>query len=646
MTTQPLRSAGRQGTLNAEGAPPPPRDPAAAPSLPGLTGRRVVQVGILLAVVQALLRLLWGLGSYFTQDDFVFYSLAATQPFDLDYLFQDRGNHLMPGVQALVWVLNDWAPLNHTVAVGAVVAFQVLANLAVLAMLFEAFGRRTAVLAPFSVYLWSALTLPAFLWWAASLNAVPLQLGLALAMLCHLRWMRTRRWPWVLGTLASVLLGLLFFQKAVLALPLLFGLTWVLERGSAPIHDLLRVLRRHLAVWIPLTALVVAWMALYLHLVNSSFTARQASAGVGADLTVDSLAYAVAPSLVGGPWSWSSAVTFLGYAPTPPPLLALFSWAALIAFAIVGLVVRRGFGRMLVVVAGYVAADIVLILWGRAGAFGAAVGLELRYFADASLVLCFALGFALMQSRVEADAWTSYARPVLSFVSTHSWQVKLVSVSVLVLWIVSALWSSLALATDWRTQPARTYIENARRSLAEADPDTVLLNEPVPLGVVLGWFTPYNGTEYVFAPLRDKPKFGKQTERLLTINAEGLIREAQVSGVRSRVGPLAGCGWAVNSANQKVARIPLEQAVFPWGWTVKLAYLAGKDTPVTFALDDSEPVTIQLREGLHDLYFPYIGEGRIVTMSGVDRGAAVCVDRIDVGNRVVDPRDEPFTPDG
>ncbi len=647
MTTQSLSGTrpppAGVGDLTAPAREPAPRRRADPPSL---GGSLVVRVGIILAVLQALLRLLWGLGSYFTQDDFVFYSLAATQPFDLDYLIQDRGNHLMPAVQALVWILNDWAPLNHTAAVLAVTFIQLLANLAVLAMLIEAFGKRTAVLAPYSVYLWSALTLPAFLWWAASLNAVPLQLGLALAMLCHLRWLRTRRWGWILGTLGSVLLALVFFQKAVLALPLLFGLTWVLERRGTPLRDLFGVLRRHLAVWIPLSALVVSWMALYLNRVDSSFNAVRPTAGVGADLTVDSLAYAVAPSLVGGPWYWSSSADFLGYAPAPPPLLALFSWAALIAFTVAGLLLRRGFGRMLLVVTGYLAADIALILWGRAGAFGSGVGLELRYFADASLILAFALGFALMPARVEQEPWTRHAQPARAWLTSHPWQVRLASAVVLLVWTVSAVWSSLGLATAWRTQPARAYIENAKQSLAEADPETVLLNEPVPISVVLGWFAPYNGTQYVFAPLTDKPTFGTQTEKLLTINGDGLIREAQVSGVRSETGPLAGCGWAVNSTTQRVTRIPMEKGVFPWGWTVKIAYLAGKDTALTFALDDSEEVTVQLRKGLHDLYFPYVGEGRTVTIGGVDRGAAVCVDRIDIGNRIVDPGDEPLSPNG
>ncbi len=70
-----------------------------------------------------------------------------------------------------------------------------------------------------------------------------------------------------------------------------------------------------------------------------------------------------------------------------------------------------------------------------------------------------------------------------------------------------AVWSSIGLAQAWRSNEAREYIETAKDQLAALPRETQLLDEPVPGAVVLGWFSPYNGTSYVLGPLHDRPEF-------------------------------------------------------------------------------------------------------------------------------------------
>ncbi len=608
-----------------------------------LAPRTVWRVGLGLVILQAVLRLLMGLGAYFTQDDFVFYTLGASEPFDLAYLFQDRGNHLMPAGQAIVWPLANYLPLEHGPAVLVMVLVQLLASLAVLGLLRELFGRRTAILAPLSFYLFGALTLPAFLWWAASLNSIGLQLGMALAIRCHVRWLRNRRWRAALGTCLATLLGLAFFEKAVLIVPLLFGLTWVLEREHGAIRDLWRVFRRHWVLWVALLAEVGAWIGLYLHQVSTEYAAGPTT-GVAADLVLDSVALGVVPATSSGPWAWTPAVSLLGYAPAPPTLLLLASWVGLVLFGALSLACRRGMGRMWVVAAGYLAADIALLVWGRAGAFGAGVALEYRYYADFSLVLALLIGYALLPVRGETEAWRAESAGLRAWLRRNADTSRAIGWVVLVLWCVGAVWSSIVLAEAWRTNDARVYIETAKRELASLPRETQLLDEPVPGAVVLAWFTPYNGTSYVLRPLQDRPEFVQSVTELWTITPKGRVVPGEVVGIRSKPGPNSGCGWAVTNGTTS---IPLDRPVFEWNWTVKVGYLAGADTVATFTLGDTS-VEVPLTRGLHDVYFALADVGSTIEVSVETPGVGVCIDRIDVGNRqaAADPDAVGLSPPG
>lgn len=615
--------------------------PAADAGGPGaswlvLPPRRVWRWGLVLVLGQAVLRMMLGLGAYFTQDDFVFYSKGALEPFSWAFLFQDRGDHLMPAVQAVTWVLARVAPLDHPTAIAVSALLQLLASLAVLGALREAFGLRTGILAPLSFYLFSTLTLPAFLWWAASLNALGMQLGMALAVWCHLRWIRTRRVGWIAGTAVSTALGLLFFEKAVLILPFLVGVTWVVERSAGPVRDLGRTLLRHLLAWVPLTLIVVGWAVLYKRQVNTEY-AVPSTWSTGSDLVVDATSHGILPAIFGGPWSWTTTSVFLGYAPNPPSGWVLASWAGLLALAGLTLLLRRGMARMMIITVGYLAADLALLVWGRSGAVGPGVGMEFRYYADAALVIALLIGYGFMPLRDERDPWRPESEKALAWVRAHADLVRGAAWLCLIGWLVGAMWSTLGLGVAWRASLARPYIETAKAQLATLPRDAVMLSQPVPGFVALGWFVPYNGTAYVFAPLHNRPKFGDQTDQLRVINDDGTIHDATVTGVRSPVGPNPGCGWPVSG---QPLWIPLEVPTYPWDWTVKIAYLAGADTDVVVRLGDGS-ATVHLSKGLHDVYFPLVGGGSGVLAEVKSPGVGVCIDRVDVGNRTPGPTTAP-----
>ncbi|MFZ5871519.1 MAG: hypothetical protein ACOYXW_13475, partial [Actinomycetota bacterium] len=142
-----------------------------------------------LVVVQLVLRG-WALaGAWFWQDDFVYTHLARTLP-AWDFVFSDYHGHLQPGQFLLVRALARAAPLEWAPHAAVLLGLQLVADLLFLALLVELFGRRRAVLLPFSVFLFSPLTVPSLLWFAAAVQWLPLTILSTVLLLLHVRMQR------------------------------------------------------------------------------------------------------------------------------------------------------------------------------------------------------------------------------------------------------------------------------------------------------------------------------------------------------------------------------------------------------------------------------------------------------------------------
>jgi hypothetical protein len=495
------------------------------------------------------------------------------------------------------------------------------------------FGARKAVLLPLAFFLFTPLTLDAFLWWAAALNHLPLQLGLVISIFAHVKYVREARLRWLLAAFGSLLLTLTFFEKAVLIPPYLFVFTLLYFCDGPARSRLLDTVRDHWRLWLGYTVICAAYIALYLSRVTFAFDSSPDAPSV-AQLTGRVVGTTFVPGLFGGPWEWLS-IGFSGGASAPPEWAKWLSWELLIVVFVGTVLVRRGALRAWGLLGAYLAVDIGLLAVGRLAWIGPIIGQSYRYVADAAVPATITIALVALPLVGERSPLTRIGEAAQGWVRRRPAMPVLAAAVLANAFILSATYTTQTYSQLWQDNPARPYLDNARRTMAEAPPGTVLLDEPVPQDVLNGLFNPHNGTSHVFAPVLDRPPFGKSTDNIWVFNPQGELVPGMVGGIDSKPGPLVNCGYAVTDAG--MTRIPLDASVYSWPWTVHIAYLAGARTPATIELGEAKQ-RVRLKKGLNDIYLQLPGGASSVWIGDLADGAGVCVDKVTVGLR--HPKDE------
>jgi hypothetical protein len=586
-----------------------------------------------LLIGQALWRAWIALRGYFSYDDYSFAANAARSSLTPSYLFREHDGHLMPGGFLLTWLTDKVAPLNYTLVVLIDLGIQALAGWLMFKLLVMIFGPRKSILLPLALFLFTPLTLDAFLWWAAALNYLPLQLGMILAIYGHVKYVRTGEWGWLVGAIAGILFALAFFEKGLLIPIYLVGLTLAVLRGQDGQNGWTLLLRR----W-PATAtyavLSVAYLAFYRAHVSFGFTYSPDA------LTVSQLAGRVVgttfiPGMFGGPWRWLPIGNSGGVA-APPELLRWASWELFVVLVLASVLLRRHAAKAWALLAAYLAADIALLAVGRGSAIGPVSGQAYRFVADAAVPLSLTVAFLLIPQADELAPLTRVGEVIRHVVTRRRWVPVIAGALVINAFAMSAIYTTQRYSELSAGNPSRPYMSNARASLAALPSGTVLLDGPV-AGNVLSFLSyPDNLSSHVFAPFRDRPGWGKQTDALWVSDKTGTYVPGEVRGVDAKKGPLANCGYA--ATHTRVARIPLDLPVYQRDWIVHIGYLAGANTPAVVEIGGTR-VDVQLHKGLYDLYFPIRAGGDQVTIQIETPGAGVCVDKITVG------RDQPIDAD-
>ncbi|MEJ7633455.1 hypothetical protein [Aeromicrobium sp.] len=593
-----------------------------------IAARRVVTAAALMLIaVQVVLRG-WAVSSgWFFGDDFTFLADAGRGEADLGWLFHRHDFQRMPLGFVLVLLVDLAGPFAWWAAAAELLAFQAAAGLACWWMLRMWFGDRLRILVPLTIYLFSAITVPSLMWWAAGLNSLMVQPFVFLAIGLHVLLLRTRRKRYAIGVTLCLVVALLFFVKALLIVPMLAIITvCYAAEGSVP--------RR---IWSSLVRFRFAWVAyavpsaIYL----AAYFATSPPAPPRGDVDYSGLAERfvvtnLSTALFGGPWRWMS----IGGESGPrqladPPQAAVIGCLLILGGVVVALMMRhRGVLTPLWFVVPYVAFTVGLLAYGRAGVYGRVTSAEVRYWSDFMPFLTLAVGLALMPVRGLPDVLRERsASPFAARTSTTIAGVYLTA------FVLGSIVSTVTYVQPWhKDYEARRYLTTARQGLEAGSAPVELADQPVPGTVVPALIFPYNLPSRVLSPIRQTFTTPDIATDLAILDETGAV----VPGVATpdiAVSPreLARCLVGGGGTQQ----IELGSATFDFPFWLSMTYRSdtSDDIGVTVGTTRYEG---RVESGSHILSLRTTGSIDRVTLD-LPAGARVCVEALHVGAKM-EPR--------
>ncbi|WP_183092862.1 hypothetical protein [Nocardioides stalactiti] len=504
-------------------------------------------------------------GSYFNQDDFYMTGRAYRSDLTWGYLFSDFAGHVNPFQQLTLWVVAHHAPYDWPVIAAGILLVDLAATVLVWLILSRLLGAGWSRVVLLAVFAWAPMTLVPTLWWSAAMFLWPHVLCSLAAIWLLVRWRQGDGRAWVngAGIVLVTAVALLWHERAVLILPLLFGVAVALADEATGWRRLTAALGRFRWLWLATAGAVAGFLVLHGMLTDvegGGGTARQQ-----VEVSWSFVGRSVVPGLVGGPWDGAP----LGGAVVPATWVTVVSIVLVVAVA--GLLLWRGGPARrwgLAVLVGYVAADLGLLLAGRSG-FGQIIGLDPRYSADTlhAAVVCVALSlrgapdWSLLASR--------RARSVLAGVLVASYG-------------VASGFGTALLVPHFQNTADRDYVTHLRDDLA-ADPTQVVVDGEAPPELVLPLVGEDNRFSVIFGPLPERPAFDGPSPRLRVIGPDGGLEPVVLAGsVPSRRGPDGDCGYGITAGTRAVRlAAPVDGRLL-----LRVRYYAGVESTVTVSVDD------------------------------------------------------------
>lgn len=473
---------------------------------------------------------------------------------------------------------------------------------------WAALGGRTrwVILLPLVFYLFCPLTLPAFAWWSASLNALPLQFALAWVAGDAVLLVRSGRRRYAVSGCLVLLVALLFFEKSVIVPFVAIAVAALARYVDGEDRAIRVVIRRGAGLWIGSAAMLGGWIAVYFTAVHHISVVRSTPAGVRA-LLHHAISRGIVPALLGGPWGWERWMPSTPWA-VPPGWTVGMAWIVLGLVAVQSIRIRlRVLPVLLAVVAYVVAAQLPIALIRGGPNTTAELSQSLRYLADLTVPLTIA-GALLLRARPRRPGPRALRPAVVGALA--------------VAFMVSSLWSTWTYGRSWSASPTRTYLTNVKSALAAGG--APLLEQELPWDVLNPLTYPLNRISVALSPLAPATMFAHATPHLRMIADDGRIVDAAVWWNRGiPPGPAPGCGYRIATAQP--VPIPLDGPMIDNAWTAQLNYLAGRDGYLTVALEHGETVLAPVRKGLHTVYVRIIGHGSLLRIGSPTPGLNLCL---------------------
>ncbi len=574
---------------------------------------RVARTAVALIVVQLVVRAVLAFGGYFYWDDLILTGRAGTQGLlSPAYLFDDHDGHVMPGAFLVAGAITRAAPLNWIGPAISLVVLQLLASLGLLRALHVLLGWRPMLLLPLTFALFTPLSVPAFAWWAAALNSLPMLAALAWVCGDAVLLVRTGNQRYAVTGLLVYFGGLLFFEKAAVIPFVAFTIAalyaYVTSSGSV-----MTVWRRGIRLWVPALALTAAWIGVYLVVVDQKRWSFDVA--MTWDLLSRSVTHGIVPGLVGGPWDWQRWAPASPWA-TPPVTVMVLGWVVLALVVVVSLLRKQRIVPVWLVAVGYAVACQIPIYLMRSSRFTALeLAQTLRYLPDLAVVLALLLAVGLCAPNRERSAWLDASRARTALIASGT-----------ILFVASSMYSTATFLTSWRDNPAQPYLQNARAGLAAAHAasSAPMLDQEVDPLVLQRVAWPENLASHMFALLPDRPEFAGATTDLRMLDVSGHVVDAKVTWVRSIVaGPAPHCGYLVQPDFGVSMR--LDGPLLPADWTAEVNYLANSDGSMTMSLSEGPETKVPVHPGLNRVFVRLQGAGDAIKVRANTAALSVCI---------------------
>lgn len=590
-------------------------------------GARVLQVGVVLILLQLGFRA-WAIhGSWFQFDDFAWLSIV-TNADGPGFLLEGYGGHLMPAGFALTWLLRtSFAPLNFLPEASVLLALQAMASWGCLRLLRSMFGDRRFVLSCLALYLFSVITVPAFMWWAAGINQLPLQVALFFGLHAHLAYLRDRGRRDAVLAAAWLVFGLLFFEKSLL-IGLVYGLIafgwFCVGTASERLSHLWRHYRFGIVAY---GALASGYLAIYLHY-GLNFAPAAADETPLTPVAVNMVGKAFGTGVVGGPLRWSSAGT-VGSIADPSQFVVLAAWALIALVVFRGAKSRSRSLRAWTLPVALLAANVLLVAAGRVSLVGSVVGLEYRYVTELAAVTAIALGLAFMplagadESAEPADnaPASDLERPGIVVLLT----VFLCALGLYSSWLFVDAWHADTRSRDFFTSVASDLKDH---------PDPVpIVDLGLPLDIMWAYRYPENTYSHVLRVYDEQTSYpASAIDRIYVFDDTGRLAPAVLSQVRGAAAPSPAQAGCLATIRDGLGTIGLDGPVVGQGWWIRIAYFADESGVATMTLGD-RTVHVQLPAGLHALYADAGSDTayRDVDLTLPGQRDDVCVSEVTVG---------------
>lgn len=575
-------------------------------------------------------------GAFWYLDDYRLVIEGGDRPLS-QRLLEPYDAQFMPVGRALAWLAARSETPDYRVLASISFVLAALAALSCLWMLVTLFGRRWQVLAVWVLYLTSAITVPAYLWWAAGLNQLPLQSVFFVAVGAWVRLQRDGRRRWSVLLVGVLVVGLGSYVKTLLVFPVLAYLSLAYFTSGGPVTRARVLLRRHWAAALVGVLGAGGYLAYYVATAPQIASARRP--GVALDLADQMLGQTLSTGLLGGPWRWDDAIAPVAQA-DPPTWAVALCWAVLATAVVLVARRRRRTLRAWVLLAFYVAADYVLLLTTRAQVVGSVSGTEYRYLTDAACAAVLAVGLAALD--LQGATESSETRP--SRPNPARWRrysVRAVAATVYGAVVVGGVASTVGYTASWHSgHPGRAVIGTALEDLediraaearrADGGPTTVDLDDQIlPLSVTGALNVRDASSRRLLGLLSDVARFPSTTESPHLLDADGHVVDAEIDpSATTGPGPQPGCGWPLRAP--QAVRLPLDRPLVDRRWWLRIDYLAADDSGLRLDVGTSSH-ELDLTRGLHRLYVAVERGFDAVTLSGTDPGVTVCVDRVEVG---------------